>query len=63
MQNQRELFAFTHGGRRLAMAVIGRGGRRKYLGYINGGLAAFGPAKGELLRELITLARHFPKAT
>lgn len=62
MLNQRELFEFTHAGRRLRMAVRGHKGRRTYLGYINGGLAATGLAKGELLRNLIQLARHYPKA-
>jgi len=62
MLNHRDLFEFNHAGRRLGMAVRGHKGRRTYLGFINGALAATGHAKGDLLRHLIQLARHYPKA-
>jgi hypothetical protein len=63
LPNQRHLFDIQHGGRTLTVAVRGHKGRRIYVGYINGRLAALGRAKGEMLRRLVQLARTFPKAS
>jgi hypothetical protein len=57
----RELFEFKHGGRRIGMIRRSRGAHRLYVGSINGEECAFGPQKGDLLRQLILMARHYPK--
>ena len=61
MANQRDLFEILYGGRRLAVAVTRRGRQRLYVGAINGEVCATAPGKGDLLRALIQMARHYPK--
>ena len=63
MYTGRHLFDINHGGRRLTVSRTGSQGRRMYIGAINGQECAAAPAKGELLRTLIQMARHFPKSS
>jgi hypothetical protein len=57
----RLLFEFRHQGRIIAIIRTGRGSLKRYTGFINGQPCVTSLAKGDLLRELILLARNHPK--
>lgn len=58
----RELFEIRYNGRLLGVARAWRNGARSYIGFINGEMVTFAPAKGDLLRNLIQIAKSYPKA-
>ena len=58
----RELFEIRYNGRLLGVARTWRGHSRSYVGLINGEIVTFAPAKGDLLRNLIQIAKSYPKA-
>ena len=60
VKHQRDLFEIKRGGKRLAVAVRGSGGWRRYIGSINGQECAAAPAKGDLLRMLIEMTDRQP---
>lgn len=62
MKHSVELFRFRHSQRDITVWRRGRGHYKRYIGAINGDVCADAPAKGELLRKLIEMARHYPKA-
>jgi hypothetical protein len=57
-----ELFEIRHSGRNLQVWRRGKGHFKQYLGAINGDVCAMGPAKGDLLRRLVEMSRHYPMA-
>jgi hypothetical protein len=57
-----ELFSFRHCQRDITVWRRGKGHFKRYIGAINGEVCAEAPAKGELLRNLIQMARGYPKA-
>lgn len=57
----RELFEVRYNGRLLGVAQTWRQSR-SYVGFINGEIVTFAPAKGDLLRNLIQIAKSYPKA-
>jgi hypothetical protein len=46
----------------LGVARAWRGGGRSYIGFINGEIVTVAAAKGDLLRNLIQIAKTCPKA-
>jgi hypothetical protein len=62
MKHAQELFSFRHSERDITVWRRGRGNFKRYIGAINGEVCAEGLAKGELLRELIEMARSYPKS-
>ena len=58
----RELFEIKYNGRLLGVARTWRRRSRSYVGFINGEIVTFAPAKGDLLRNLIQIAKSYPKA-
>lgn len=62
MQHDDPYVTIRHNERNIGISRYFRKSRRTYIGSINGEVCAFGPAKGELLRKLIEMARSYPKA-
>lgn len=60
MKHARELFQIRHAGLVIQMWRSHPG--RHYYGAIDGHICASGPAKGEVMRRLIDMARNYPKA-
>jgi hypothetical protein len=58
----RELFEIRYSGRLLGVARTWRGHSRSYVGLVNGKIVTIAPAKGDLLRNLIQIAKTHPKA-
>jgi len=60
LNHARELFEIRHLGRTLRVWRHNRGRHRRYIGAINGSVCAISPAKGDLLRRMILMSRHYP---
>lgn len=60
MKNAKELFSFRHSQRTITIWRQGRSHFKRYIGAVNGEVCAEAPAKGELLRRLIEIARTYP---
>ncbi len=58
----RHLFDISHKGRNISVVASSVGRRKRYLGSINGAMCAIGSSKGDVLRRLIEVAPHYPKA-
>jgi len=61
LDHAKELFEIRHSGRTLRVWRWNRGRGRRYIGAINNTVCAIGPAKGDLLRRMILMSRHYPK--
>ena len=59
MKHARKLFQVRYADQVIQMW---RGPGRSYHGAIDGHICASGPAKGEVMRRLIDMARNYPKA-
>jgi hypothetical protein len=58
----KELFEISHGGRNIAVFLRNVGLRKRYIGSVNGIVCVIGSGKGDVMRRLIEVARHYPKA-
>lgn len=61
MKHATKLFSFRHSQRDITVWRRGSGRFKRYYGAINGDMCAESTGKGDLLRRLIEMARHYPK--